>query len=168
VTTVPSLWTKHRWLARHHADQYTLPGAERQDVRQEADIALWIACRSFDPDRGAAFKTFASLVITRRLATLVKAALAAKHQPLNDSLRVATNLDDETDRLVELLPGPHDTERVVVMRDTLTRLTIAVSQLTPLERAAVAHAANGERYADDKSVDNALTRSRAKLRKAVA
>ena len=66
------------------------------------------------------------------------------------------------------MPDQFDTERVVVARDTLARLVAALEHLSPLERAAVARAANGERYAGEKNIDNALTRARIKLRKAAA
>lgn len=168
MTGVPALFTRHRGLARSIADGYFWAGAERQDILQEAEIGLWIAARNWDPDGRASFKSFASLVIRRRLSTLVRAALADIRGPLDGAARVATSEEGDTCDLVDLLPGPHDTERVVVGRDTLARVTAALEQLTPLERLAVARAANGERYAGDKSIDNALARARVKLRKAAA
>jgi hypothetical protein len=46
VTVVPALWTKHRHIARIEASEWHLPGSERQDVEQEALIALWQAARA--------------------------------------------------------------------------------------------------------------------------
>ena len=168
MTTVPALWQRNRGLARSIADGYFWAGAERQDILQEAEIGLWIAARNWDPDGTANFKTFAALVIRRRLNTLLKSALRERQRPLNEAMRGAVNEDGEEIPLVELLPFPHDTERVVVGRDTLARVTAALDQLSPLEREAVARAANGERYVGEKSIDNALARARVKLRKAAA
>lgn len=166
----PALFTRHRGLARHIVQGYFLPGAERQDIHQEADIGLWIAARIWDPNRGAAFKTYASLIITRRLNTLVKAALAAKHRPLDQAVRVTPSPGGQvavTDELADPTADPH---RVVVARDTLARLSAAIADLTPLERDALTRMLNGHPHVGgrDKQIDNAVTRARDKLRKVAA
>jgi RNA polymerase sigma factor (sigma-70 family) len=47
-------------------------GTEWGDLRQQARLALWDAATSYDPARGAAFRTHAINVITRRLSFWVK------------------------------------------------------------------------------------------------
>jgi len=168
VSAALRLWSRNRGLARSIAAGYFWPGAERQDIVQEAEIGLWIAARAWDPAGTATFKTFAALVIHRRLTTLLKSALRERQRALNEAMRAVVNDDGDEVALVELVPDQFDTERVVVARDTLARLVAALEHLSPLERAAVARAANGERYAGEKNIDNALTRARIKLRKAAA
>ena len=56
--TAPALWTKHRGIARGIARDFFLPGADRDDVRQEADIALWEAATHYRQELGP-FPTFA-------------------------------------------------------------------------------------------------------------
>ena len=43
MSGVPALWTKHQALARSIANEWFIPGSDRDDVRQEAQIALWVA-----------------------------------------------------------------------------------------------------------------------------
>ena len=56
-------------------------------------IALLEAVRSFDPSRGAEFKTYASTCIRNRLLDAVRSAGANKNSALNNSV----SLDDETE-----------------------------------------------------------------------
>lgn len=168
VTGVPALFTRHRGLARSIADGYFWAGAEKQDIRQEAEIGLWIACRNWDPAGGASFRTFADMVVRRRLVTMLQVALREKHRPLNEALTGTVGVDDGAELLVELLPSALDTERVVVARETLARMVAAVAGLSELEREALARVANGDPYAGEKSIDNAAVRARDKLRKAAA
>lgn len=87
--TVPALWTKHRQIAYGVANQYFLQGADREDVEQEALVALWLAARDYDPARGP-FKPYAALWVHRRLQDKVKAAGRLKHRQLT----FAVSLDD--------------------------------------------------------------------------
>lgn len=57
----------HRVLKRVY--RYGVPYA---DLVQEGRIALWRAVQGFDPERGYAFSTYASVAIQRRLYTYVR------------------------------------------------------------------------------------------------
>ena len=157
------LWSKHRGIAYKVAGEFYLPGSERQDVEQEALIGLWIAARSWDRSKGS-FSTFAFLVVRRRLATLLRSALSGRASMLTDAERVIPGTDVE---LVDTLAGP-DLERVVVARETLERLAVAVAALTAMERHSMRLVVNGERFAHSKQTANAADRARVKLAKAVA
>ena len=146
-------WTKHRPLARAVAGEFYVPGAGRDDVEQEALIGLWVAARTFDRERNASFPSFARLVIRRRLSSILKAALREKHMVLTGAARDEVQIE-----------GGTEPDRVVIARDRLQRLVVAVSELSPLERAAVAHVSSGHAYRHDKQIDNAITRARKKLR----
>ena len=76
-TSVPARWTKHRPIAYAIAAEYRIPGLERQDVDQEACVALWLASRAYDRSKGS-FPAFARLVIHRRLTDLVREATRQK------------------------------------------------------------------------------------------
>lgn len=87
-------------LVKRYADfaegvsrSYYLVGGDTDDVRQIALIALMEAVRSFDPSRGAEFKTYASTCIRNRLLDAVRSAGANKNSALNNSV----SLDDETE-----------------------------------------------------------------------
>lgn len=169
MTAAPALWTRYRPLALDIARDFFLPGSERQDVQQEALIGLWVATRSWDPNGAANFRTFAALVIRRRLGALVTAALRQKHQPLNESVRQVVNEEGEWLSIVDALPGGRDPVEILIDRERFDRIIAAFSSLTDIEREAVlrvAMAPHGE--ADvDKRTDNATQRARAKLRRAV-
>lgn len=143
--TAPALFTRHQGLARKIASDYHLPGADRDDVQQEALIGLWEAARAHDPSKGA-FPAFAATVIRRRLASCLKSAHAQKHQPLTRSARTVppVSVDDQE------------------TRDRIRAIVAAVPTLTTAERKAVADHLNHGRASDD----NALYRARVKLKAA--
>lgn len=170
--TTGSQWTKHRGLARLLAQEISAPGLDHQDLEQEALIALWKASKQWDPSRGVKFTTYAGLLIKRRLATVLKAALAGKHQVLNESVRVVPSKDSHETNLVDVvdtLEADHgrSTEDVVMDRDRLARITAAYSELTPRQlRAVIDHLEGRESPSKNKAHENALTLARVKLRAA--
>jgi len=155
--TVPALWTKHRRIASAIAATYFIPGADRQDVEQEALIALWEACRSYDPDRGP-FQPYAATVIRRRLVDAVKSATRHKALVLTTSAR---------DRD---LPHLHQVTDRCETNEEIRQVLEAITRLTAWERHCVIGTASGLTYAEiggpAKRVDNTLHRARRKLRAA--
>lgn len=164
--TAPELFTKHRRIARAIARDFYLPGSEREDVEQEAMIGLWFACRSYDAETGASFASFAALVIRRRLTSLLVAALRGKHEPLTRSVRTALLEDGTEVAIVDVLAGGRDPFEVVVAREAFERLCAATGRLTKLERQALDVVLAGEPYSHEKRLDNAVVRTRRKLREA--
>lgn len=154
--TVAADWTKHRPLARLIAREYRVPGAELQDVEQEALIGLWVAARTYDGS--GKFTGWANIVIRRRLNTVLTSALTNKNRILRDADR---------DGLVLLTDGI-DPERVAIDRERLARITAALGSLTARERQAVADHLNGAPSKLTRSHDSSLTRARTKLRQAAA
>jgi len=156
------LWTKNRSLARKVAGAYFIPGSSREDVIQEAQIALWEAAQDFDPEKGCSFRTFANLVIERQLLDCVKAAGRIKNRFLTEALR---------DEDIASLPHLHQVTDRCEERDDLRRLVGAINDLSPWERECVIGIASGRSYLEigsRKQVDNGLLRARRKLRKAMA
>lgn len=135
-------------------------------VEQEAMIALWIAIRGYRPETGVPFGAFANVVIRRRLGSAIEAASAGKHRPLNERVRdeIATD-DGDVLSILDTLPAPaSDPARIVEDREWLAALLrIVREELSPLERRALIHVVNGDPYAGDKSIDNAIYRARRKL-----
>lgn len=173
-------------LARRIASEFFLPGAEREDVEQEAALALLAAAKSYRPELGVPFEAFAKLVIRRRLKTAVRLSHGLKHRALNESLRSAAAVGDDAGDVVELvdtLPSPGaDPALIVPAREEALALLDAIAEdLTPLERRVLIGYANGSSYRelstliDDvprkgargadplKTIDNAIARARRKL-----
>lgn len=154
MSQAPSLFARHRAIALGIAKDYYLPGGDRDDVRQEALIALWIACRDHDPKKGP-FPSFARMVVRRRLDSCVKQARRPKQLVLTDAAR------DDWDG-----PTLPDACTVAIDRERLRSVAAAVCTLTQLERQSLRRLLNGEPQRD-KQDENTRWRLRRKLRAAV-
>jgi RNA polymerase sporulation-specific sigma factor len=148
-------------------------GTDRDDVRQEALLALYAAVRAWDPQQQP-FVPFARFVIRRQLATMIKTALRRKQQPLNTALRFEALVADGGYELTlgditpSLEPGPHER---LEQREKLQRLTAAASRLSDLERHALGGRLSGVPYdalGRHKAIDNAIQRARRRLCEAAA
>jgi RNA polymerase sigma factor (sigma-70 family) len=138
----------HVGLAYGIAGEFFLPGAEMQDVRQEALIALLDAIRCYDGS--IPFASFARIVVRRKLISAITTARRPQRGPL-DCLS-----------LPETVADSRDWESASTVRHDLAVLVAALPRLSPLERRALADLLNG--VAQTKQTDNAMTRVRAKLR----
>lgn len=147
------------------ASDYYVPGGNREDLLQEARIALIRSYDNYDPDKNIPFSAYAALCVRRQLKDFVKAQRRKKHQVLNQAGSLEQNpyrpSDNSTDPETELLA-----------REALDFLQrIAESCLTHLERKVLSGYLAGESYRrmarqlgkDEKTVDNALTRVRRKI-----
>ena len=133
-----------------------LRGAEYDDLYQEGMIALLKAMREFDPERSDNFEAFASVCISNRLYDYFRRKNPADGQ-IEDSFTVSP--DPETEVLAN--------ESAKEIYTSLYRLlsVFEASVLGPyLEGFTVAEIA-AELGRSPKSVDNAVRRIRAKLRK---
>ena len=146
---------------RHVAMQGACPGLEQEDALQEGIIGLFSAVRTYEPDRGAEFETYASACIQNAVAAAQRAAGRKKHAPLNNSLP----LDED-----HPAPGPEElTIRKEQMQATLDAIS---SRLSSFEREVLDRFLDGDSYQQiakelgrtEKSVENALFRLRRKLR----
>lgn len=142
--TAAALFQRHQGIAHSVARNYWLRGADRDDVRQEARLALWEACQAYDPAKGS-FPPFARLVINRKLSSRLKVTMR-HHAPATDQ--------------AELVAAPERQEGL------LDGLLAALPSLTVLERQALADFLNGVPTTSSKAHENALHRARRKLREA--
>jgi RNA polymerase sigma factor (sigma-70 family) len=149
------LIVEYRPLAYTLAREVWFPGADIEDVRQEALVALLDASRRWRPG-AAPFTAFACFVIRRQLRSRLRIATRARARVLSESLRNAWDVE-----------GP-DFDELVEQRERLGRVVAALDTLTEHERYSLAHHLNGRQYIGDKSIDNALQRGREKLRAAAA
>lgn len=158
-------WTP---LAYSIADKFFLPGADREDLRQEALLALVVGLRSYRDGAGHVdnLKAFLGMVIRRRLCSELEQANRVKRGPLNDAVRYGLNEDGHEMPILDLLPGGEDPYTTVAKREHWLRLCDAAATFTDVQRQAVEWAIAGEPYSDSKRLDNALQRARRKLRKA--
>lgn len=135
-------------------------GIEDEDLAQEALMGLLAAVRSYRPDGGAAFTTYATACIRRRLLSAVRqSAPRADHElPLQEDLDLTDPTGDPALRLQEQ----------ETLDSLLTRLR---ERLTPLEYSVLLLRLSECSYEEiarrlavsKKAVDNAVQRLRRKL-----
>lgn len=134
--------------------------ADYEELVSDGMQALIAAVSEYDPTKGG-FKTFVSVCIANRMKNTVSKAE-----------RRASKLSDEE---MELLPdtAPSPEERVISRETSEELYRLILEELTPLEKTCIDGVLMGLSYAeiakkigtDKKSVNNAVTRARAKLRR---
>lgn len=158
---------RYRRLVRSCAHPYFLAGGDSEDLLQEGMFGLIKAMREFRADREAGFQTFAEVCIRSRLCSVIRAARAGKHSPLNESVPLNALLIDAQPQYSQLDPEDLliDREKAAALlnqvRSQLSELEIRVLDLylDGLSCGEIA-ATVGRPY---KSVDNAVQRIRRKI-----
>lgn len=146
-------------VAEAVARGFFFPGADREDVDQEALIGLWKGLRDFN---GTGVKgAFLGMAVRRHLIEKTRQARREKHRPLTEAVRHATNEDGDTVPAVDLLPAQRSLEGFA------PNLLSMIDHLPLFERRACIGVAIGMEYRElgaPKAIDNALQRARRKLR----
>ena len=148
-----------RYLPMVHYLSGQFPNAAREDLAQEGTIALIRAARSYSPDKGAGFATYASKCIRNKMLSELQ-----KNIPITDG---EGSLDDFSASEVT------DPEKIVIEKEEAQELYERIAkELSPLEWSAFMLFADLMSYEDIakslevpvKSVDNAIQRAKRKLR----
>lgn len=172
---VEYLLKKYGYLVKREVRTVYLIGAEVDDLSQEGMIGLFKAIRDYQPDRNAAFPTFATICIRRQIQNAITNSNRKKHGPLNSyvSLYMNSEQDDQfmlEERLAE--NGQADPEHVVIAREQRQDWEQRIKQeLSKMEQQVLIMYLQGLSYEaiaerigkSEKSVDNALQRIRGKL-----
>ena len=144
-----------------------VPGADRDDLRQEACMAFLSAVRTYDCTRSVPFSTYAATCIKNRLSNMIAASSAKKAQGLNQTVSF-----DEMGEL-PCSDSRLDPQEIVSKQETMNRVVRAIhEELSSYEREVLLAYLNGCSYdgvasklhSSPKSVDNALQRARRKLK----
>ena len=138
---------------------------ELEDLRQEAAIALYDAALAFNPERGVSFGLYAKICIKNRIISYLRSinGKSVKAEPidLTPQNEVSASLDI-------------DPEKLIISKESLADLERRISlSLTDLERSVFDLYLASATYEDiaaelgkpKKSIDNAMQRIKAKLRK---
>jgi len=145
----------------------SLPGLEKDDLLQEAFMALFSAIETYDSGKGASFSTYAIACINNRLADSVRTVSNMGNRPLNESLPLP-----ETDDGPEFV-SDESPEEAAILKEEYSRVRERMTDiLTELEREALLLYSVGYSYAEiaermnttSKSVGNAIQRARRKLK----
>jgi len=86
ASSLGQLMDRHDGLVHHILRRQWCDSLSYTEVLQEGRIGLWRAILGFDPERGVAFSTYASLAIARRIwrAVAVRQAEREKQKPIWD------------------------------------------------------------------------------------
>lgn len=165
---------RYKNLVYFCSSKYYMQGMDKDDILQEGMIGLYKAIMDFKPGK-TSFKSFASLCITRKLISLLKASNRKKHTPLNASISLDNESICEDYSILDnnintsLLYNP---ESILINRETFSDYENKIKQeLTALELSVFNCHINGMTYEEIskhldknmKSVDNAVQRAKRKL-----
>ena len=166
---------KYKPLVLGKANAMFLIGGDTDDLIQEGMIGLFKAIRDYREEKETSFFHFAELCITRQLYHAVEASNRKKHAPLNTYISFDARSGEEGRSLAETLPtdATNDPEQLVIGQETMQLFWEKLrSQLSSMERQVLDEYLAGANYRQiaeklgksPKAIDNALTRSRAKIR----
>ena len=152
----------HRMMPLIHAQVHSCrcAGVEDEDLAQEALMGLLAAVRTYRPDGGAAFTTYATACIRHRLLSVARhyGPLADREVPMEDSPELPDLTADPALRLQdrEALDG--------LLQKLQTRLTEMEYRVLLLRLGDCSYAEIAERLGTTvKAVDNAIQRIRRKM-----
>lgn len=173
---------KYKDLVKSKAKSMYILGADREDLIQEGMIGLFKAVRDYDIGRDASFSTFADLCISRQMYTAVQAAGRKKHAPLNTYISLyagaAEDKDGEEGELMNsiILSAGLSPEDMLIDRENVELIERTIEkELSSFEKQVLDLYLTGMNYTqiakvlgkDDKSTDNALQRTKNKLKKLI-
>ncbi len=176
------MMNKYKDMVRTKAGTMYILGADRDDLIQEGMIGLFKAIRDYDLGRDASFKTFADLCVSRQMYTAIQASNRKKHAPLNSYISLYAKQDGEGvednasfEQVIESI-GNQDPEKLLIEQENARIIEEFIeSGLSDFEQAVLELHMTGLGYVDiakilnrdEKSTDNALQRTRSKIRKFV-
>lgn len=173
---------KYKGMVKAKARSMYLLGGDSEDLIQEGMIGLFKAVRDYDCGRDAGFATFAELCVSRQMYTAVQASTRKKHMPLNTYISLyQSGTEGEQSENVQLLnalapENQMSPEDRVIDRENVEALELAIeTELSAFEKQVLDLYMTGMSYSqiarvlgrDEKSTDNALSRVRSKLRRAI-
>jgi RNA polymerase sporulation-specific sigma factor len=173
--SLETLMARYRRFARARSRGYYLIGGDADDLEQEALIGLFEAIRDFRPERGASFRTFATLCMTRQIITAIRTGTRPKHAPLNRYVSISgERRQPDAPSIDELLPVSADgdpADRIVADDQLQTIRTSMAEMLSGLEVDVLNLYVTGKSYEQigdqlgrsPKAIDNALQRIKSKL-----
>jgi len=165
-----ALVSEYTRLVRICARPYFLAGGDSEDLIQEGMLGLLSAIRTFDPNKGAKFSSYAEFCVRRRIYSAIKSASGNKHTPLNSYISLeSSQLDESSTQSAYFLRVPED---FVIARERVGEVErLLYGALSRFESGVLELYLEGMSYKDmairlgksDKSVDNAVQRIRKKL-----
>lgn len=158
-------------------NKFWLPCAQREDIYQEACIAFYYAVMAYSFDKGISFKSFARLVIERKLSSLVRLKTNKKSQILNNAYSLDKVVNENSpypitysERLIDL---SYEQKLKRIEQPIMLEEIFTTAKLSKLEITILQMHLQGLTYeqmsrilnSSYKTVDNAMQRVRRKIKK---
>ena len=165
------LMEKYKKMVRKKARTMFLIGGENDDLIQEGMIGLFKAVRDYQPDRDAAFQTFASICVDRQIYNAIQSSNRQKHQPLNSYISLSEQDGENEEHLGD--NWGENPESIIIDQENVQDLEQEITAtLSPMENQVLEYYLAGNGYGEiaqimgktPKSIDNALQRIRIKIR----
>ena len=165
------LMEKYKKMVRKKARTMFLIGGENDDLIQEGMIGLFKAVRDYQPDRDAAFQTFASICVDRQIYNAIQSSNRQKHQPLNSYISLSEQDGENEEHLGD--NWGENPESIIIDQENVQDLEQEITAtLSPMENQVLEYYLAGNGYGEiaqimgktPKSIDNALQRIRTKIR----
>jgi len=167
------LLEKYKDLVRKVSRKLFLIGGDTDDVLQEGMIGLFKAIRDYDSSKEASFYSFAELCISRQIYSAINASNRKKHAPLRDYVSLSDN-PAELVAVINNFESNRNPEELVLDKEAEYMIQYEIERcLSAFEKRVLDMYLGGYSYdriametgKPVKSVDNALSRIRAKLRR---
>lgn len=165
---------KYKPLVRKKTNALYLIGGENDDLIQEGMIGLFKAVRDYKSDKEASFYSFAQLCITRQLSSALEASNRKKHMPLNTYISFSQSDSDGTEFEEMLQDDIASPEQLLIEKEKFKEFKEQLwNKLSNMEKKVLQLYLEGNNYTSiahmlgksDKSIDNALSRIRQKLKR---
>ena len=162
------LLEKYKRMVRTIAREYYLAGGSQEDLLQEGMLGLFRAIRTYNPDRGASFSTYARVLVERQMYSAIDSSNTLKQKTLNTSVSIEAMGENREDAGLRTWESP---ETLLLDRENTENLRKEIfSRLSLMEKRVLEDYLNGYDYTEiaarmgrtPKSVDNALQRIRSK------
>ena len=165
------LMEKYKNMVRKKARTMFLIGGENDDLIQEGMIGLFKAVRDYQPDRDAAFQTFASICVDRQIYNAIQSSNRQKHQPLNSYISLSEQ-DGENEEHHRDNWGENPESIIIDQENDQDLEQEITATLSPMENQVLEYYLAGNGYGEiaqimgktPRSIDNALQRIRIKIR----
>lgn len=159
---------KYSYLAKREERFFFLVGGDSEDIYQEGMIGLFKAIRDYEEGPGASFVTFATLCVRRQIQKAVTASNRGKNSPLRDyvSIEDKENVDSDMPHEKSPLDLYLENERFQLLLSRIIEcLTVREKKVFDLYIQNYSYDNIAEKLGvQKKSVDNAITRIKAKAR----
>lgn len=162
-----ALIVRYTQTVRKKAACIHLPGTEHDDVAQEGMIGLLDAIRTYRPDGGASFRTYAGKCVDHRLYK------AAAHAQTGGNRTLHSAMQADPASMDEVFDEGDNPETIVIENEKLQLINHNIQTLlSPFERETLVLYLTGCGYEEmasrlgtsQKAIDNALQRVRRKLK----